>query len=378
MPYFFSTFANMLNNIIKALRYGLVGRLQYIAALIGFERFEYRENTVLLLEPYDVHGEVVPGLVKYLLDLGYNVDVAISMTGRGRNDISLFLPFDKNDKLKVKSMAGYKINRLLRSPSYLKHYKHIVINSFYDNDINFYKVNLFKLKPVCMLHNPDIVNSYFKTNKIISLVKMDCPNRESPLVVNSHYFGDYAKAGKSKTTTFVAFNSKNAARRNMNLLFKACDTLYEKKINNFCIKIIGRGIAIPPEYSSNFSVFESLNFNETFNEISASDFLLGLIDAASVEYANKASGTFQLSFGFLKPVILHSKFSSGFFNDNNSVLHNDNDGLANAMENCINMCEASYSTMVAELEKTEKEIATLKSTLDEISQQQNLILKKYL
>ncbi|MDR3001131.1 MAG: hypothetical protein LBU89_07695 [Fibromonadaceae bacterium] len=342
--------------IIKILPYGFLGNLQSIAALIGFKPFEYRENTVLLLEPYDVHGEVIPGLVKYLLDLGYNVDVIISMTGRGRNDTSLFSSFEKNDKVRVKSMAGYKINRLLRT-SPLKHYKHIIINSFYDKDINFYKVDLFKLKPVCMLHNPNITEPYFKTNKIISLVKMDCINREPPLVVNSHYFGDITKSNKSETTTFIAFNSKNLFRRNLHLLFRACDALYKKKINNFCVKIIGKGIAIPPVYRDNFLVFESLNFKQMFDEVSKSDFLLGLIDAASVEYANKASGSFQLSYGFSKPIILHSKFggNSGFTNDN-SVLHDSNDSLASAMENCINMSENDYSLMVAELEKTEKQL----------------------
>ena len=33
------------------------------------------ENTVLMLEANDFHGEIMPGYIKYLLDLGYNVDL---------------------------------------------------------------------------------------------------------------------------------------------------------------------------------------------------------------------------------------------------------------------------------------------------------------
>jgi len=350
----------MLNKIIKLLPYGLKGNLQCIAALIDFKHFEYRENTVLLLEPYDVHGEVLPGLVKYLLDLGYNVDVIFSMTGRGnaskRNDTNLFAPFEKNDKVRIKSMAGYKINRLLRS-SVQKHYEHIVIDSFVDNDINFYKIDLFKLKPVCMMHNPNVEDAYFKTNKIISLVEMDCINREAPLVVNSHYFGDIQKKTKSKITTFVTFNTKKLYVRNLHLLFNACNILYKKNITNFKVKIIGNGITIPPDYKNNFLIFDFLDFKDMFNEISKSDFILGLIDAAGIEYTNKASGSYQLSYGFLKPIVLHSKFAtcSGFTNKN-SVLYNNNSDLANAMENCINMSENDYDSMVAELEKSEKKL----------------------
>jgi hypothetical protein len=350
----------MLNKIIKLLPYGLVGRLQYIAALVDFKHFEYRENTVLLLELYDVHGEVLPGLVKYLLDLGYNVDVIFSMTGKGnaskRNDANLFAPFENNDKVRIKSMAGYKINRLLRF-SVLKHYKHIVINSFEDKDVNFYKIDLFKLKPVCMMHNPNVEEVYFRTNKIISLVKMDCINREPPLVVNSHYFGNIQKKSKSKVTTFVTFNTKKLYVRNLHLLFNACDMLHKKKITNFQVKIIGNGITIPPDYKNNFLIFNFLDFKDMFSEISTSDFLLGLIDASSVEYTNKASGSYQLSYGFLKPIVLHSKFANccGFINKN-SILYNNNSDLADAMENCINMSETDYDLMIAELEKSEKKL----------------------
>jgi len=92
-----------------------------------------------------------------------------------------------------------------------------------------------------------------------------------------------------------------------------------------------------------------------YNEISESDFFLALIDQASVQYTNKASGSYQLSYGFLKPLVLHRKFADVLdFNDENSVLYNDNSELADAMERCINMSNDDYLSMVDALETSEK------------------------
>jgi hypothetical protein len=359
-----------IKNIIKAfLPYGFLNlNKKYLTINIfnllrkKFKHLHVRDNSVLLIEFYSNHGEVLPGIIKYLLDLDYNVDVILSKAnttrGDGRNDPGLFACFNENDKVKIKFLSSFDTNLLLRSPV-ITNYKHIIFNSFYDEIEcdHLYKVGLFKLKPVCMLHNADINNAYSKTNKMISLVKMDRINRESPLLVNSHYFGEFQKREKSKIATFFSLNTNDLFRRNPYLLFKACDKLYERGIYNFSVKIIGNGLSIPDNYRNNFTVFGFLDFLKMYKEITSSDFILALIDQASVKYTNKASGTYQLSYGFLKPIILHNKFSaiSGFTNEN-SILYEDNNKLADAMEKCINMSNENYLSLVDSLEKSEKEL----------------------
>ena len=326
----------------------------------NYKYFSIGENSVLLVEFFTFHGETLPGFAKYFLDIGCNVDVVLHkpIKESGRNDPGLFSFFGLNNKVRIITLSAYDINFLLRS-SIVARYKHVLLNSFYDGmERNYlFNVDLFKLKPICVAHNYDITNSYFKTNKVISLVKMECVNRKPPFVVNPHYFGEFTKREKSEITTFVILNSTNLFRRNIFLLFEACDRLYEMGINNFSVKIIGKGINIPEKYFNNFQIFGFLDFQRMYEEISISDFILALIDQASIQYTNKASGTYQLSYGFLKPIVLHKKFSdvSGF-NNSNSILYNDNNNLAEAMEKCINMANEDYLSIVKALEISEKEL----------------------
>jgi len=327
-----------------------------------FKLFEVRDNSILICEFTGFHGEVIPGLAKYSLDLGYNVDIAIRKyrnKNKTRNDHSLFSCFSDNNKVRNFYLSGINMNFLLRTPI-SKLYKQIIITTITERvlRIHLYKVDLFKLKPVCILHNYDPSSiEYFKTNRIISIVKINCINRKPPYVVNTHYFGDYRVKEKSTITTFTTLYSKDLLRRNIYLLFDACCKLLKKGITNFNVKIIGGGISIPDNLKENIKLLGYLNFNIMYNELHESDFLLALIDQASVKYTNKASGTYGLSYGFLKPIILHSKFSEiSNFNNQNSILYDDNDDLYLSMEKCINMHNNEYLVLVSSLQATEKEL----------------------
>jgi hypothetical protein len=322
--------------------------------------FDVRDNSVLIMEFYYVHGESMPGYIKYLLDLNFNVDVVLCKKGNKsiKNDPGLFLCFSQNEKVRLKSLSDFDMNFLLRSKIANK-YKHIIINSF-SNGMernHLYNVNLFKLKPVCVAHNPNNKNKYFKTDKIISLVEINSTNRKPTIPVNSHYFGEFEKREISKTTVFTALNEKDTNRRNTYLLFDACDKLYEKGINNFHVKIMGKGISIPERYRNNIQDFGFVVYQELFKEINDSDFFLAQLKKKSVQYTNKASGSHQISYGFLKPIVLHNIFANvSGFNNSNSILYNSNNELADAMEKCINMSNNDYLSLKTALEISEKNL----------------------
>ena len=332
--------------------------LNFFRKPFGF--FSSRENTVLLLEFYYVHGESLPGYIKYFLDLGHNVDVVLrKLTNKERkNDPGLFSCFSSNDNVRIKYMSDLDMNFLLRS-SITSNYRYIMINSFSDGTELYYLsfVDIFRLKPICVVHNPNLKSNYFQTDRIISLVKMKHLNRKSTPAVNPHYFGEYATTQKKEITTFVALNSNNPIRRNVSLLFDACGLLHKKGISRYKIKLIGKGIAVPECYRGNIYDFGYLDYKEMFAEIKDSDFFLTLLDQGSIQYTNKASGSYQISYGFLKPAVLHSIFSeiSGF-NNKNSMLYNDNSELADTMEKCINMSNDNYISLVNALEASEKEL----------------------
>ena len=354
-------------NIISIFLTFLASELRYLLQRIvvffngDSRKISPRENSVLMVEFMPHHGEVIPGIVKYLLDLKHNVDVLMYSEQRGVNviDLGLFTCFDANDKLRIFPRSGYSINLFLRSKK-VHAYKRIIFNTMHDKlftYLRFYRINIDKLKPIGMIHNSENFNKYFYTENIASLVRMECINRKPPVVVNAHYFGEYPPGEKSKTTVFFTLNSKDLLRRNIRLLFEACDRLYEKGITDFIVKITGNGVPVPEKYCKNIVSLGFLNFKLMYDAIHSSDFILALIDSASVHYTNKASGTYQLSYGFCKPIILHEKFSpvSGF-NNENSVLYSDNDELSAAMEKSINLSGSDYKTMVNSLSELEKSI----------------------
>jgi hypothetical protein len=238
-------------------------------------------------------------------------------------------------------------------------YKHIIINTYRPHHaLKKLRIDLFDLKPVCMIHNNDVASGdYIKTNKIISLVRMDCFGREPPLIVNSHYFGAVSPRQKSQITEFVAFGTINGStRRNLNLIEKICEYLSGKNITHYKIKIVGGNtFVVPPEYTDNIQTLGFLGYSELYNEVEKSDFILALIDPALVEYTNKASGSYQLSYGFVKPLVIHRKFCAvGNFTEENSVIYDD--AVCPAVEKAINMSREEYETMTRNLGISSREI----------------------
>jgi hypothetical protein len=325
-----------LKKIIKAfLPYGILYLLNRskiidrVLAKINFaskkniSKIDVPENCILVVEVFESHGEILPGLAKYLLELGYRVDVIMASSDKNihssRNDVDIFSRFH-DDKLRIFRWPSLYVLDFLHGNKWHE-YKYIVINTY--NSYTLKNLDIFKLKPICMIHNnSDSTNEYGKTNKIISLVKMDCFDREPPPVVNAHYFGEFLKRKKTEITEFIAFgNTDGAKRRNINLIIKTYEYLKNRNIKNYKIKLIGdNNFIVPDECKDNIQSLGFITFPELYKAIEQVDFILALIDPASIEYTNKASGVYQLSYGFLKPILIHEKFREiGGFTCENSI-----------------------------------------------------------
>ncbi len=84
-----------------------------------------RKNTVLMLEANDFHGEIMPSYIKYLIDLGYDVDLLT--TEKHREDSPLC-------RLKSKKLNGYYTNistieKILQDENIMDKYKGLFVNS---------------------------------------------------------------------------------------------------------------------------------------------------------------------------------------------------------------------------------------------------------
>ncbi|MEI0799659.1 hypothetical protein R4Q14_15225, partial [Brachyspira intermedia] len=69
--------------------------------LINFINSEISDNTVLVSEFNNSHGEVIPGIVKYFLDLNYNVDILITNNIFYERVLDIF---NNNNKVKIFSL----------------------------------------------------------------------------------------------------------------------------------------------------------------------------------------------------------------------------------------------------------------------------------
>ncbi|MDR2787967.1 MAG: hypothetical protein LBD06_06360, partial [Candidatus Accumulibacter sp.] len=325
---------------------------------INITGIDIPENCVLLLELSESHGEVLPGTAKYLLDLGYRVDVVMASSGTrthgSRNNAEVFSRF-KNDNLRVFVWKPAVVFNFFHSTA-VTQYKHIIINTYSPHYA--LGIDLFDLKPVCMIHGNDVVSSnYVKTNKIISLVRMDCFDREPPWIVNSHYFGAVSPRQKSQVTEFIALGTTGGTtRRNLNLIEKICEYLSGKNITHYKIKIVGDNtFTVPSRYTDNIQTLGFIGYSELYDEFEKSDFILALIDPASIEYTNMASSSYLLSYGFVRPLVIHRKFCTvGNFTEENSVIYDE--AICPAVEKAINMSHDEYETMTRNLGSLSREI----------------------
>jgi hypothetical protein len=93
-----------------------------------------------------------------------------------------------------------------------------------------------------------------------------------------------------------------------------------------------------------------------YNEIENADFILTAFENNDdhLKYTTiKTSGTFQLVYGFNKPVIINSNFAEiNSFNDENSILYGSNNEYTDAMKQAIIQSNEQYNIMRKNLRET--------------------------
>jgi len=293
-----------------------------INSLEKFFKSKIKRKSVLIYEPMDYHNECLPGYVKYFLELGYNVDILILKNQEDalilfqpRNKIRVFLYENKNIILK-------KINEIRKK---FKIYDFVLIQTMQPWERELAE-HLGKLKnTIFVLHNINeiFIKKYLNNNRIITI-----GNYKEGIYVNPHYFGDINFKNKNDKTKFFLTATKN---RKYNLLLNAAEILTSEGFD-FEIFITGRDGTIfnnkniPDIIKNRFKIKYKLPFKSLYKEIEKSDYIVLTLDPEN-EYDNrfkngKASGSAQLSLGFLKPILINNEFSKYYnFTNENSFLY---------------------------------------------------------
>lgn len=337
-----------------------------------------RENSILLVEMNKCHGEVLVCMLKYFLELGFNVDVIVS-----KEEYNLNL-FSRVNNSNVRIFPISKTNALcVLNGEYIKNYKYIYLNS----DINYSKkkstlevlkdIPIDKSKILQMCHHLEFINDkIYEDVKLMMLAPI--PTDNNIAVVNAHDFGVNVLHKKNKITNFIIIGKIEKARKNHTLLIKALQNLINDGVTDFKITVVAKEGSLDDidESIRPYIDFKGkLNYDEMWEEMEKADFFLPLLDPENEEhdrYITKGtSGSFQLIYGFRVPCLIAEKFSSlHHFNHDNSIIYKTNDKLYEAIKYAIKMSDDEYDNMYKNLDYTanqiyEQSLNNLKSIVSE-------------
>jgi len=334
---------------------------------LKFISHNIKEKSVLLTELNSFHGECLPGMAKYFLDLGYNVDVLLN-----KKEAKL-MPFSGyfDDKISVFPAPPETIKSILCS-DIIEQYDYLYINSnkYKNQSVSEYIGNNIKYptdKIITMHHDAmsyGTVNFNTSNFEPVYLAEFPVLKDKEYKRINVHFYKEIGKHTKNNLTQFIVVGNIESFRKNHGSLLDAVTKLVAEGITDFKITIISRigNLELPAEIKNFFEFKKNLAYPRMYAELEQADFLLTLFDTDNPEHdryiTTGSSGTYQLSYGFNIPVLIPYKFQTAVngFNNLNSIGYNDNNDLVNAMKFCINMEDEQYINYKSNLANLEKEI----------------------
>ncbi len=339
----------------------------------------FDDNTFFVWEACSFsHSEVVPGYVKYLLDLGYNVSVLVDPK---RLKEGLFSRFNE------KNVFINKMNRKQTKEFFLKadlsNIKGIMVTTAgkicdcvnYAQAYSHFNSTLDKSKLYLVEHEASFAGDKGTwIEDLITLRALNYKNLNS-VVVNPHYFGDVKITPKNEITNFITIGAIKPNKKNSSLIIKAVEELHKKGITNFKVTVVGKGHlkGVNKDIQKYFDIKGRLSFDKMYEEIEKADFMLTAYDDNDIEHirynTSGTSGNFQLVYGFLKPCIIIESFAPiNGFNFNNSIFYKTTKEYSLALEKGINLSKEDYLKMQNSLkdyarELYQKSLSNLKSLI---------------
>lgn len=323
-------------------------------------------ETVLVIEPNDCHGEVVPGYVKYFLDMGFNVDVIL------HSSVSKDRPLCRMDSPRLRVFAlDYYYLRKISETGRLGEYAHVLLTSgayyHYSQFEDFSAVKILGLEQMKNLliveHDLNDIKNFNETHFLKNNQVIVLGNLPEGIMVNPHCFGNVKITPKNKITNFIVVGGIDPKRKNHHLLFSAVENIVRSGIENFKITVVGNGKLkdIPKSIRKKFKIKGYMTFPKMYKEMEKADFFLTLLDEnnpAHERYIKTGvTGSAQLIYGFCKPAVIPAKFADFYgFDETNAMIVNNGD-LAAAMQDAIDMSEDEYNRIQGNLSTLAADIA---------------------
>lgn len=330
-------------------------------------------NTFFVWEPCThSHAEVVPGFVRYLLDLGYEVCVCMTPA---RYDEGLFSRFD-DPRLQLCRLSQPAIVRYFKQNG-LSNAAGVLITTArkisgaedYAMERRMFAGRTARQRLLLVEHDVrGPADRGALTPDIITLRRVHYRDAVTT-VVNPHFFGrtesvpgSEAAAGTAAggaprdagryAVRFITIGALRGRRRNAGLLIEALRGLHESGARDFKVTVIGRGSlrGVPPALRPHLEVLGRVDFRMLYAQMERADFFLPLLDPVNPAHdrylTTGTSGSFQLIYGFRKPCLIARKFAQlNGFDEGNALLYEDNAGLTGAMGQALQMSAARYKEL---------------------------------
>jgi len=359
--------------LVERLRNRVLLLEQNEKSCAGFFEFcffhDVKENTVLLIEPNDCHGEVIPGYARYILDLGYNLDIVMIPIQSEMKPLCRI----KDAKVNFYAIPFSYFNALFANKDKLNKYKALfftsnrIYKSMEDNKSpvlldHFPKLIDYADKIFTVEHHFDSVNDdWLRADRVITICDI---YKERQIAVNPHFFGEAKITGKSEgKTVFIMVGAIDAKRRNCRILISAVEKLHKCDIRNFKVIIIGKGELgiFPKAVKKYFDIRGRIPYQKMYEAMEQADFFLPLLDPENPKHdrylTSATSGSFQLIYGFRKPCLIQEKFiTRSGFDGNNALVYSANCDLAGTMKKAIEMTPDDYHAMQENLLKLSSSI----------------------
>ena len=215
----------------------------------GYNQFvdnEVLPKTVLIIEVNNCHGEILPGYIKYFLDLGYKVDILTNCGQKICKSLDIF--YNHNNVNIFYCGNGYILDNI--KDIIHKNYYIILFTTLYCYDFTKYifdyidKDEIVKNKIIFIDNNFQFLDNKLLNNRMIILKSFS--KETDKIFVNPHYFGSISITSKNDNITkFISIGQLEDKRRNTNLLINSVKYLIKAGYDNFKLTIISR-LGPPP------------------------------------------------------------------------------------------------------------------------------------
>lgn len=317
----------------------------------NFRNRKVKDNSVLIVEANDCHGEVLPGYVKYFFDMGYKIDVLMrAEVYKSRPFCRLSLP-----NLFITNLCAHHIHQISKLDK-LKNYKYVFVNTgayySYKDGQDFSVIQVLNLQNFSNLlvveHDLKDISAFGEEHLLQDGKALTLGNFDKGIMVNPHYFGKIEITPKNPVTNFVVVGGINPQRKNHQLLLSALEKLLADDYHNFKITVIGRGkiTDIPKVYHPYIDIKGYLDFPKMYKEMEKADFFLTLLDDKNQDHyryiTTGVTGSAQRIYGFAKLPVIQKTFAGFYGFDTENALVYAGDEMAKAMQQAIDMTAGEY------------------------------------